>query len=193
MWEISLSAREIRKINSSVTTWQLLFKEEQVKTKRSKAELNQLLPPAGTPSLKRGRVNINKYCSSWGEELPEGVRSRNRIQRKLRVSECREKVYFYYAEREQLGRSQQSTENREQISFSFLLFAFSFLLCSFSFLLFAFSFNPTSWAWTLAALAVKAQVNLAFARLAQAFSFLLSSFFSFTWTPALRRSWCHGV
>ena len=31
-------------------------------------------------------------------------------QRKLRVSECREKVYFYYAEQEQLGRSQQSSE-----------------------------------------------------------------------------------
>ena len=30
-------------------------------------------------------------------------------QRKLRVSECREKVYFYYDEQEQLGRSQQST------------------------------------------------------------------------------------
>ena len=28
----------------------------------------------------------------------------------MRVSECREKVYFYYAEQEQLGRSQQNTE-----------------------------------------------------------------------------------
>ncbi len=39
-----------------------------------------------------------------------------RAQRKLRVSECREKVYFYYAEQEQLGRSQQSTDNRVQIT-----------------------------------------------------------------------------
>ena len=39
-------------------------------------------------------------------------RTEYRVQRKLRVSECREKVYFYYAEREQLGRSQQSKEQR---------------------------------------------------------------------------------